>query len=54
MGYLFPRSITQTLLAVKRANCLLYLPLTMGIAAVGAAVLNVVELAGEHLPADVR
>jgi len=32
----------------------LHLPLTMGIAAVGAAVLNVVEHAGEHLTADVR
>jgi hypothetical protein len=28
--------------------------LTMGIAAVGTAVLNVVEGAGEHLPAEVR
>jgi len=32
----------------------LHLPLTMGIAAVGAAVLNVVEHAGEHLPPEVR
>jgi low temperature requirement protein LtrA len=32
----------------------LHLPLTMGIAAVGAAVLNVVEHAGEHLPSEVR
>lgn len=32
----------------------LHLPLTMGIASVGAAVLNVVEHAGEHLPAEVR
>lgn len=32
----------------------LHLPLTMGIAAVGAAVFNVVEHAGEHLPSEVR
>jgi low temperature requirement protein LtrA len=32
----------------------LHLPLTMGIAAVGASVLNVVEHAGEHLPPEVR
>jgi low temperature requirement protein LtrA len=32
----------------------LHLPVTMGIAAAGAAVLNVVEHAGEHLPGDVR
>jgi low temperature requirement protein LtrA len=32
----------------------LHLPLTMGIAAVGAAVSNVVEHAGEHLPVEVR
>lgn len=32
----------------------LHLPLTMGIAAVGAAILNVVEHAGEHLPPEVR
>ena len=32
----------------------LHLPLTMGIAAVGAAVLNVIEHAGEHLPPEVR
>jgi low temperature requirement protein LtrA len=32
----------------------LHLPLTMGIASVGAAGLNVVEHAGEHLPAEVR
>lgn len=32
----------------------LHLPMTMGIAAVGAAVVNVVEQAGEPLPAEVR
>jgi low temperature requirement protein LtrA len=32
----------------------LHLPLTMGIAAVGAAVVNVVEGTGESLPAEVR
>ena len=32
----------------------LHLPMTMGIVGVGAAVLNVVEHAGEHLPDDVR
>ena len=32
----------------------LHLPLTIGITAVGASVLNVVEHAGEHLPAEVR
>ena len=32
----------------------LHLPLTMGITVVGAAVLNVVEHAGEHLPSEVR
>lgn len=32
----------------------LHLPMTMGIAAVGAAILNVVEQAGEPLPAEVR
>lgn len=32
----------------------LHLPMTMGIAAVGAAILNVVEGAGEHLPTEVR
>jgi low temperature requirement protein LtrA len=32
----------------------LHLPMTMGIAAVGAAILNVVEGAGETLPAEVR
>jgi low temperature requirement protein LtrA len=32
----------------------LHLPLTMSIAAVGAAVLNVVEHTGEHLPSEVR
>ena len=32
----------------------LHLPMTMGIAAVGAAILNVVEGAGEALPAEVR
>jgi low temperature requirement protein LtrA len=32
----------------------LHLPMTMGIAAVGAAILNVVEHAGKPLPAEVR
>ncbi len=32
----------------------LHLPLTMGIAAVGAAVFNIVAHAGEHLPSEVR
>jgi low temperature requirement protein LtrA len=32
----------------------LHLPVTIGIAALGASVLNVVEHAGEALPADVR
>jgi low temperature requirement protein LtrA len=32
----------------------LHLPLAMGIASVGAVVLNVVEHAGEHLPTEVR
>ena len=32
----------------------LHLPVTMGIAAVGASILNVVEHAGEPLPAEVR
>jgi low temperature requirement protein LtrA len=32
----------------------LHLPMTMGIAAVGAAILNVVEAAGEPLPPEVR
>ena len=32
----------------------LHLPMTIGITMVGAAVLNIVEHAGEHLPADVR
>ena len=32
----------------------LHLPMTIGITMVGAAVLNIVEHAGEHLPTDVR
>ena len=32
----------------------LHLPVTMGIAAIGASILNVVEHAGEPLPAEVR
>lgn len=32
----------------------LHLPLTIGITTIGASVLNVVEHAGEHLPAEVR
>ena len=32
----------------------LHLPMTIGITAVGAAVLNIVEHAGEHLPGEVR
>jgi low temperature requirement protein LtrA len=32
----------------------LHLPMTIGIAATGAAVLNVVEHTGEHLPSEVR
>jgi low temperature requirement protein LtrA len=32
----------------------LHLPLTMGIATIGAAVLNMVEHSGEHLPTEVR
>ncbi len=32
----------------------LHLPMTIGIVGSGAAVLNIVEHAGEHLPADVR
>ena len=32
----------------------LHLPMTMGIAAVGAAIVNVVEQAGEPLPPEVR
>jgi low temperature requirement protein LtrA len=41
-------------LAMLSAWYYAHLPLTMGIAAVGAAVLNVVEHVGEHLPAEVR
>jgi low temperature requirement protein LtrA len=41
-------------MAMMSAWYYLHLPLTMGIASVGAAVLNVVEHAGEHLPAEVR
>jgi low temperature requirement protein LtrA len=40
--------------ATVSACLYLYLPMTMGIAAAGAAVLNVVEHTGEALPAEVR